>query len=239
MSRETCPTCGTPVEVVSSDEGTSFYRATSVSEPDWWGYTVQSPIRGLGPMLLTFLSRKAAEAGRDSDHVHFPKDKLGPVVALYSEPVRASEPTEAETLRTLDDVLSAIHDAESEYRAAVEATLPINSWVTVKHGERRTGVWVIGHAYGRVHVRNPDSEKDYWVDASRLVEHETFRLRTPTESRAGEEPKPKMCAQCGSVATNTRSVRCSQCGDCLTCGVGFDRHGIGCPRAPHTPGGTE
>jgi hypothetical protein len=66
-------------------------------EPDaryveWWGYTVESPIRGLTPMLLTFRSREAAEAGRDSDHVHFPQDKLGPVVALYSEPVGVRAP---------------------------------------------------------------------------------------------------------------------------------------------------
>lgn len=99
----------------------------------------------------------------------------------------ATSPSGGREARTLDDLLGEIHDAEHAYRDAVEATLPINTWVTVKHGDNRTGVWVIGHAYGRVKVRNPDSGAEYWVDASRLVEHETFRLRaTPTET-GGED----------------------------------------------------
>lgn len=92
---DACPTCGTPVEVVSSDEGTSFYRATA-SEPEWWGYTVQSPIRGSTPWMRVLDSREAAEAGRESDRKHFPKDKLGPVVALYSKPVGGAPESERE-----------------------------------------------------------------------------------------------------------------------------------------------
>ena len=70
----------------------------------------------------------------------------------------------------LTELHRRVHDAEKALHTAIEERFAPGARVHVRWGDHKVKAVALSTAWGRVEVRNEATGREYWVDATRLVE---------------------------------------------------------------------